>query len=265
MTHPTAYRSPRILISIVIVLSALLSACSGSVSALDAGVKDAALESRQFEAAAGQELPKSGPLNEKSPADPFLKPASGADPAESPAALQAELAPQIAEAPAAPGLDGLPAAVPEVDLSLPVQPEVGARAPEFTLQTVDGQSLNLAALIGHPVVISYWATWCKPCQQELPVLQGLHQEYAGQGLVVLTVNAIEQDSLDSVQAMLAEKGMTLPVLLDEGGRFADSYRASFFPTTFYIDPAGVIRFIKLGDSTAEDLRTHVESLLRGQL
>jgi thiol-disulfide isomerase/thioredoxin len=121
------------------------------------------------------------------------------------------------------------------------------------------------ALIGHPVVISYWATWCIPCQQELPILQKLYEEYAGSGLVVLTVNAIDQDSLDKVQAMLAEKGMTLPVLLDQGSAFANDYQAMFFPTTYYIDPAGVIRFIKLGDSTEADLREHVDSLMRGEL
>lgn len=262
MVHHAALKYPRTLISTALTLTVLLGACSGRASQLDPSMKSAALESRQSELAAGQELPK---------ADPFLNSASGAQPAAKaapaePQALQAGVAPLIVEAPAAAlDLAAPPAVVPQVDMSLPVQPEVGARAPEFSMQTVDGQSLTMAGLIGKPVVISYWATWCKPCQQELPILQNLYQEYANQGLVVLTVNAIEQDSLESVQAMLAEKGMTLPVLLDEGSGFADTYKASFFPTTFYIDAAGVIKFIKLGDSSAEDLRSHVEGLLRGEL
>jgi peroxiredoxin len=158
-----------------------------------------------------------------------------------------------------------PAQAVAVDPSLPFEPRVGARAPQFALTTLDGQSLNMDALVGRPVVISYWATWCIPCQQELPILQKLSQEYSASGLVVLTVNAIDQDSLDKVQTMLAEKGLTLPVLLDEGGSFASAYQAMFFPTTFYIDPSGVIRFIKLGDSSEQDLRTHVDGLVRGDL
>jgi hypothetical protein len=65
--------------------------------------------------------------------------------------------------------------------------------------------------------------------------------------------------------MLRDKGMSLPVLLDQGSQFASTYGALFFPTTVFVDASGVIRYIRLGDSSEADLRTKVESLLAGSL
>jgi len=152
-----------------------------------------------------------------------------------------------------------------VDPSIPVEPRVGFRAPQFTLQSLNNSSLNLTDLIGKPVVVNYWATWCIPCKQELPILEKLYQEYQSRGLVIVSVNAIEQDSLDKVQAMVIEFGMSFPVLLDQGDQFASNYQAIFFPTTFFIDTAGVIREINLGDATEAEMRASVEKLLNGGL
>lgn len=152
---------------------------------------------------------------------------------------------------------------PAVDLSLAIEPRVGFRAPEFSLQTVDGQSFRLGDLIGKSVVVNYWATWCVPCKQELPILEKLHREYLDKGVVFISVNALDQDSLDNVQATIHEYGMTFPVLLDQNRQFADSYQAIFFPTTFMIDASGVIREISLGDNTEEELRASLTRLLSG--
>lgn len=262
MANRNAFWNTRTLVSVLLTTFVFLTACSGAGAAqLQPALKDTSLDSRQM--TSGQELPKAADV-----AAPLV---AGVNPAAKAAPVEGQpqgVAPQaVAPQGVVPqtGAD-LPAqAAPQVDLSLPVEPRIGARAPEFTLQTLDGQSMNLSSLIGRPVVISYWATWCIPCQQELPILQKLVQEYESTGLVVLTVNAIDQDSTDKVQAMMAEKGMNLPVLLDQGATFASTYQAIFFPTTYYVDAAGVIRFIKLGDSTEADLRSHVEGLLNGDL
>jgi peroxiredoxin len=264
MANPNQPWKFRTLLAVCLSVLVTLTACSGGNPQVNPAIKDTSLESRQ---AAGQELQKAadgiapllqGELPGKD--DPGLTaPAAGEPPAGEPPA------PVTAAAPALAPLDLSQPPAATADPSLPVEPRVGARAPEFSLQTLDGQNVSMAQLIGRPVVISYWATWCIPCQQELPILQGLAQEYQSSGLTVLTVNAIDQDSTDKVQAMLAEKSLSLPVLLDQGSAFANDYQAIFFPTTFYIDPAGVIRFIKLGDSSEADLRAHVEGLLRGDL
>jgi len=153
----------------------------------------------------------------------------------------------------------------EIDLSLPAGPQVGLRAPDFTLQTLDGSPLGLSDLLGYPVVMSYWATWCVPCKNELGILTRIFPEYRGRGLQVVTINAIEQDSLDKIQTAVVELGIEFPVMLDEGNQFSQMYQAVFFPTTIYVDGSGVIRHIALGDSSESDFRTKIEQLLTGGL
>jgi cytochrome c biogenesis protein CcmG/thiol:disulfide interchange protein DsbE len=153
--------------------------------------------------------------------------------------------------------------VPPVDPNLPVGPKVGLRAPEFTLQAMDGKTYRLSELAGRPVLINYWATWCIPCKAELPILEKLYQEYQQKGMVVISVNAIEQDSTDKVQGIINQFGMTFPVLLDQGAQFANLYQAIFFPTTVLVDASGVIREINLGDSTEAELRTSLDNVVAG--
>ena len=156
-----------------------------------------------------------------------------------------------------------PLVKPAVDLSIPEGPKVGMRAPDFTLQTTDGKSIQLSSLLGQPVVINYWATWCVPCKAELPILEKLHREYQSRGLVLISVDAIEQDTIDKVQVLSGELGITFPILLDTGNQFASNYQALFFPTTYFIDASGVIRHITLGDSTEAKFREALEKILNG--
>ncbi len=165
--------------------------------------------------------------------------------------------------PASPTFESQIAPLPEVDLSLAMEPQIGFRAPGFTLQSLDGQSFDLESLRGKPLLINYWATWCVPCKQELPILEKLYREYQQKGLVILSINALDQDSLENVQAIVREYGMTFPVLLDQNRQFANAYQAIFFPTTFMVDANGVIREISLGDNTEAELRSSLDMLLSG--
>jgi peroxiredoxin len=153
---------------------------------------------------------------------------------------------------------------PPVDLSIPVGPKIGLRAPDFSLQSLDGSTVALSDLIGQPLVINYWATWCVPCKKELPILEKLFQEYRSRGLLIVSVDAIEQDTADKLQSVIAESGITYPTLLDEGNQFSDAYQAIFFPTSFFIDASGVIRDVTLGDSSEEIFRQKIEALLSGE-
>ncbi len=153
---------------------------------------------------------------------------------------------------------------PPVDLSVPVGPKIGLRAPDFTLRTLDGSTVALSDLLGQPVLINYWATWCVPCKKELPILEKLFQEYKSRGLLIVSVDAIEQDTTEKLQSVITQSGMTYPTLLDDGNQFADAYQAIFFPTSFFIDASGVIRDMTLGDSTEEIFRQKIEKLLSGE-
>lgn len=143
----------------------------------------------------------------------------------------------------------------------PVDPTIGNLAPEFTLTTLDGQTVSLAELRGKPVVLNYWVTWCVPCREEMPSIEAIQNEYIDQGLVVLSVNGTKQDSLGDVKELVQELGISFPVLLDEKESVYNSYRVLFMPTSFFIDSRGVIQDIVLGSTSEEGFRTRVEKLV----
>jgi peroxiredoxin len=265
-------------VTIIISLAFILSACSGeSISQNETAQMSAQLQAKQSlpgREPAKQFLPDAQPVEPAAPEPGLVQPAEAAPVDTAPAVVDAvvpapadaaQLIPAPAEAVVPAPVEAASKAAPAVDLSIPAEPKVGFRAPDFALQTLGGETVRLSDLIGRPVVISYWATWCVPCQQELPILQNLAQEFQSQGLTVVTVNAIDQDNVQDVQAMVGEKGMTMPVLLDQDSQFASIYGALFFPTTIFVDASGVIRHIRLGDSSEADLRNKVESLLAGSL
>jgi cytochrome c biogenesis protein CcmG/thiol:disulfide interchange protein DsbE len=159
-----------------------------------------------------------------------------------------------------------PPPAPQAALSVSnIEPAIGSLAPEFSLQTLDGQSVQLSELRGKNLLISYWVTWCIPCIEELPVLNRLYQEYQSKDLVILSVNGIQQDELDKVTATISEMGITLPVALDQSEILWDSYWVRFLPTSFFIDETGIIRYIQLGSLTEENLRIKLEELISDQL
>ena len=145
------------------------------------------------------------------------------------------------------------------------EPNIGFQAPEFSLQTVDGQPVNLSDLRGKNILLNYWVTWCIPCLEEMPVLEKLYQEYQDQNVVILSVNGINQDELDTVMATIGEFAVTFPVALDQSAVVYDAYRVQFMPTSFFIDDQGVIRYIQLGSNTEDGLRTKIEQLISDQL
>ncbi len=134
----------------------------------------------------------------------------------------------------------------------------GHPAPEFTLQTLDGEPLSLSDLRGNAVVLNFWATWCPPCQAEMPELQAVHEAYAAGGLVVLGVNQAEDQA--TVQAFLDERGLTFPVVLDLQYEASQRYQVNSLPTTFFIDRNGMIREIVVGQMNAALLKQQLRSI-----
>ena len=145
---------------------------------------------------------------------------------------------------------------------LPVSPYAGFRAPEISLQTLEGGAVSLADLQGKVVIVNFWATWCTPCRLEMPALQAIHTELADEGLVVLGLNTLYQDSLDTVAVFVDDFGLTFPIVLDDTGDTARAYAIQATPTTFVIDRQGVIRLALVGGPLDEAfLFSEVEALL----
>lgn len=141
-------------------------------------------------------------------------------------------------------------------------PQTGFLAPDFTLNTLEGETVTLSALRGQAVIVNIWASWCLPCRAEMPALQTVYDEYADQGLALLAVNATSQDSVSAAVGFIDELGLDFPVLLDTDGDVGRMYQVSALPSTFFISPDGTIAEVVIGGPMAEALlRTRVERLL----
>lgn len=142
-------------------------------------------------------------------------------------------------------------------------PKAGFLAPDFTLNTLEGETVTLSALRGQAVIVNIWASWCLPCRAEMPALQTVYDEYADQGLALLAVNATSQDSVAAAAGFIAELGLDFPVLLDPDGEVGHLYQVSALPSTFFVYPDGTIAEVVIGGPMAEALlRTRVERLLQ---
>ena len=141
-------------------------------------------------------------------------------------------------------------------------PTIGFSAPDFNLETSTGGMVKLSDLLGRPVIINVWASWCPPCRAEMPALEKVSQEYQTTGLVLLGINATQQDSRANVLAFIQEKHLTFPILYDEDGRVYQVYQVRALPTTFFIRPDGTILDIAVGGPLSEAfLRIRIEQLL----
>lgn len=141
------------------------------------------------------------------------------------------------------------------------EPRIGDAAPAFTLEGMDGGSYSLDKFRGKPVVLNFWASWCGPCRDEAPLLTKLYGEY-GSKLQIVAVNLTDVDSEKSAREFASAYGFEFPVLLDENGKAADSYRIRPIPTTFFIDAKGVIQDGVLGAMTWDELDKRAERLLQ---
>lgn len=135
------------------------------------------------------------------------------------------------------------------------QPVVGAQAPDFTLPGLDGEPVRLSELRGQRVLLNFWATWCGPCRQEMPAIQA---RYNHGDFAVLAVDFGETRA--QVQGFINEIGVDLPIVLDADGSVQELYRVRGYPTTFFIDAQGVIRFFHIGEMSTEDIDSYLKQM-----
>jgi peroxiredoxin len=142
-----------------------------------------------------------------------------------------------------------------------VLPQAGAQeAPGFRLPGLDGKEYALADFRGQPVVLSFFTTWCPYCERELPLLDKLYREYREKAsLLVLGIDL--QEPKEKVRRFVEGLGLSFPVLLDERGGTAFSYRIFGFPTLVFIDPQGKIADMILGGSDEATIRRKLDRIL----
>jgi len=119
-----------------------------------------------------------------------------------------------------------------------------SKAPDFTLRTMAGPNLRLQEQRGKVVMINFWATWCGPCQQELPKLNQLYEKYRAAGFVLLGVNV--DDDVKHAGDVASKLGLKFPVLLDTDKSLSHLYDLSTMPSTLIIDRDGKVRYLHKG-------------------
>jgi thiol-disulfide isomerase/thioredoxin len=117
-------------------------------------------------------------------------------------------------------------------------------APDFHLLAAGGSDQSLAQYRGQVVMINFWATWCGPCRQEMPVLEQLHRKYKGLGFTLLGVN-VEPDSAGAVDWLKATP-VTFPILFDTDSKVSKLYAVSGMPSTVIVERKGNLRYLHRG-------------------
>jgi len=127
-------------------------------------------------------------------------------------------------------------------------------APDFTLPDPGGNPVSLSEWRGRPVLINFWATWCGPCEVEMPTIQAAYEKHQADGLIVLAV-AVE-DNADDVRRFFDSYGLTFQPVLDDGTT-ARSYAVFGLPTSFFVDAEGQIVATHTGVLTARALEDYL--------
>jgi len=138
----------------------------------------------------------------------------------------------------------------------------GRAAPDFALKSSNGENLRLSEYRGDVVMINFWATWCGPCRQEMPLLDELYSRYQRVGFNLLGVN-IDDDSRRAMQ-MIEELGVTFPVLFDARKEVSKLYEVEAMPVTVLVDRNGDVRYVHHGYKPGYEDKylDQVRSLLR---
>lgn len=139
---------------------------------------------------------------------------------------------------------------------------ISGKAPDFTLKSNTGKNLRLSDFRGQVVMLNFWASWCGPCRQEMPILDQLHLRYAKLGFTMLGVN-VEEDS-SKANAYLKDIPVSFPILYDTANQTSKLYNVSAMPTTVIIDRNGNMRFIHHGYKPGyeKDYKKQIKALIR---
>ncbi|MEC1612789.1 redoxin domain-containing protein [Bacillus mojavensis] len=134
--------------------------------------------------------------------------------------------------------------------------EEGQQAPDFTLKTLSGERSSLSDVRGKKVLLNFWATWCKPCRQEMPAMEELQKEQSDLAVIAVNFTSAEK-SEKQVHAFADSYHLTFPILIDKKGINAD-YNVFSYPTTYILDEKGVIQDIHIGTMTKKEMKEKLD-------
>ena len=149
-----------------------------------------------------------------------------------------------------------------VCVSLTGAASVKGPAPNFTLKSLSGKNLKLSEMTGNVVLINFWASWCGPCREEMPVLNALHKKYEPLGFTVLGVN-VEED-MEGAMNFLGHVPVDFPILLDNTNKVSKQYKVVAMPTTVVVDRDGNMRYLHEGYKPGDEkkYRQMIKKLVR---
>jgi len=136
-------------------------------------------------------------------------------------------------------------------------PLIGSPAPEIVLKDLQGRDVKLSDLRGKVVLVNFWATWCKPCKEEMPAMQASYDKLRDKGFFVLAVNELEDTA--RVAEHIRTHGHTFEVVMDHNNQVANMYGVVGLPASFLIDPQGIVRERISGSLLTE---SHIEEMVK---
>ena len=141
---------------------------------------------------------------------------------------------------------------------------VGKEAPDFVLPNLNVKSVRLSDYRGQVVFLNFWATWCKPCREEMPSMEVLYKNFDRDGLVVLAVSIDRVTTKKDIPPFVSSMNLTFPVLVDSWGQTDKRYKLMGVPETYIIDQQGILREKIIGprDWTVLDNLQTITGLLK---
>ena len=145
-------------------------------------------------------------------------------------------------------------------------PDVGRPAPNFEFPGLDGKLVSLSDYLGKVVLVNIWATWCRPCVDEMPSMQKLYQEFKDDDFEILAVS-IDAPGSGVVAPFMRKYNLTFPALLDSEGTIRESYGATGIPESFIIDRQGILvkKIIGAADWSSPEVFRFFRNLLQKSL
>mgnify|MGYP003662761708 FL=1 len=136
--------------------------------------------------------------------------------------------------------------------------------PDFTLKAMDGSNMRLEELRGQVVLINFWASWCGPCRQEMPILQKIHDRYESMGFTVLGVNVDEKQ--DKARRIVERLKVNFPLLLDTDQYVSEAFDVNAMPFSVLVGRDGKINYIHRGYKPGDEnlYVNRLKALLRAQ-